>query len=194
MNGSTSAMLAEIKIRAHEIKNPIASIIGSARTLRDAFDRIDPETRGALLDVVVSQAERLNWIISAVSQYGDDDRLPTMFDATDVLGAAADDVGVSLTGVPGATLTLVADERRARFALEALLLALRPADGDTVAVTIREPSALIVRVPSVDLGDPDRVWKLVLARTLLRQEGCSIAIGSNDGLIEAIIDLHGETR
>lgn len=192
MNGSSSAMLAEIKIRAHEIKNPIASIIGSARTLRDAFDRIDPDTRCALLDVVVAQAERLDWIISAVSQYGDDDRVPTPFDATDMLGAAAQDVGIPLSGLPAGAVQVVADERRARVALEALLLALRPADGDAVTVTIRKPSALIVRVPPVDLADPDRVWKLVLARTLLRQEGCSTVIETTDAFTEASIDMRGQ--
>ncbi|KGF69595.1 histidine kinase [Hoeflea sp. BAL378] len=56
-----SALLASI---SHDLKTPLASILGAAGTLRDYSDAMSPADRADLLATVVDEAERLNRFIA----------------------------------------------------------------------------------------------------------------------------------
>lgn len=48
----------------HDLKGPLTSIYGCARTLSQRGDQMDPETRARLLDSISTQAERLTRMLS----------------------------------------------------------------------------------------------------------------------------------
>jgi two-component system sensor histidine kinase KdpD len=49
---------------SHDLRTPLASIVGAASTLRDQEDKLDPETRRDLLDSIAEEAERLSRLVS----------------------------------------------------------------------------------------------------------------------------------
>jgi len=51
---------------SHDFRTPLASIIGSASSLRSLWDRFDAETRTALLDTIREESERLNRFVGNV--------------------------------------------------------------------------------------------------------------------------------
>lgn len=48
----------------HDLRAPLSSILGCARTIRDRLDVLAPSERNELLDIVESQGERLNTMIA----------------------------------------------------------------------------------------------------------------------------------
>jgi two-component system, OmpR family, sensor histidine kinase KdpD len=49
---------------SHDLRTPLASITGSATTLRAQWDKLPEETRGELLDSISDEAERLGRLVS----------------------------------------------------------------------------------------------------------------------------------
>ena len=49
---------------SHDLKTPLASVLGSAQVIRDLDDRLDKATRAELLSTVIEEAERLNRFIA----------------------------------------------------------------------------------------------------------------------------------
>ncbi|AWN49330.1 two-component sensor histidine kinase [Methylobacterium terrae] len=49
---------------SHDLKTPLAAVLGSATTLRDLGDALDPEAQGDLLATMIDEAERLNRFIA----------------------------------------------------------------------------------------------------------------------------------
>jgi two-component system sensor histidine kinase KdpD len=49
---------------SHDLRTPLASITGSASTLRDQGDKLNSETRRDLLDSIAEEAERLSRLVS----------------------------------------------------------------------------------------------------------------------------------
>ena len=56
-----TALLTSI---SHDLKTPLAAILGSAGTLKDFADDIPPDARGELLSTIIEESERLNRFIS----------------------------------------------------------------------------------------------------------------------------------
>lgn len=56
-----SALLTSI---SHDLKTPLAAILGAAGTLRDYLDSMPPEDRVDLLSTVIDESERLNRFIA----------------------------------------------------------------------------------------------------------------------------------
>ncbi|OLP55642.1 two-component sensor histidine kinase [Rhizobium rhizosphaerae] len=56
-----TALLTSI---SHDLKTPLAAILGSAGTLKDFDGQLDAESRGELLGTVIDEAERLNRFIA----------------------------------------------------------------------------------------------------------------------------------
>ena len=48
----------------HDLRAPLTSMLGCARTIRDRFDFLKPDERAELLDIMESQGERLNSMIA----------------------------------------------------------------------------------------------------------------------------------
>jgi PAS domain S-box-containing protein len=83
-----------LAVTAHELRNPIAVIDGSAMALRSGWERATREERDGLLASVRSSADRLRRLADDLSLAARtaDDTLPQYFDdvsLTDVLGRAA---------------------------------------------------------------------------------------------------------
>ncbi|MCF4125222.1 sensor histidine kinase [Methylobacterium sp. SyP6R] len=49
---------------SHDLKTPLAAVLGAATTLRDLRDALDPEAQGELLSTMIDEAERLNRFIA----------------------------------------------------------------------------------------------------------------------------------
>ena len=49
---------------SHDLKTPLAAILGAASTLRDVSDKLDEELRDELLSTVIDESERLNRFIA----------------------------------------------------------------------------------------------------------------------------------
>lgn len=49
---------------SHDLKTPLAAVLGSATTLRDLGDALDREAQGELLATIIDEAERLNRFIA----------------------------------------------------------------------------------------------------------------------------------
>jgi two-component system, OmpR family, sensor histidine kinase KdpD len=49
---------------SHDLKTPLAAILGAASTLRDVSDKLDQESRDELLSTVIDESERLNRFIA----------------------------------------------------------------------------------------------------------------------------------
>ncbi|WP_045835959.1 sensor histidine kinase KdpD [Hyphomicrobium sp. 99] len=49
---------------SHDLKTPLAAILGAASTLRDVSDKLDDASRGELLSTVIDESERLNRFIA----------------------------------------------------------------------------------------------------------------------------------
>ena len=56
-----AALLTSI---SHDLRTPLASVLGAATTIRDFGTALDTETRGALVGTIVEEAERLNRFIA----------------------------------------------------------------------------------------------------------------------------------
>ncbi|HEV2907080.1 MAG TPA: histidine kinase dimerization/phospho-acceptor domain-containing protein, partial [Actinomycetota bacterium] len=48
----------------HDLRTPLTSILGCARTIRDRFDLLEPHERDEMLDIMEAQGERLNSMIA----------------------------------------------------------------------------------------------------------------------------------
>jgi signal transduction histidine kinase len=48
----------------HDLRTPLTSILGCARTIRDRFDVLEPHERDEMLDIMEAQGERLNSMIA----------------------------------------------------------------------------------------------------------------------------------
>jgi len=178
-----------VQARAHEIRNPIASIAGCAATLLESGSRLDGETREALLRVIVEQAHRLDWLTRAAQESEiSGDRTRAAVDAEALVREAASFAGyASVVAGPSQTS---GDERRWRMALEALMLALRPSEHDAVAIVHQTTNVITIRAQASNvLGDAERLWKLALAQRIFEEQGAVLEVHQDAELIEASVSL-----
>jgi PAS domain S-box-containing protein len=59
-----------IAVVSHELRTPLAGAYGAALTLRDNATRLDDDSRRTLLDLIVSQSERLRVLVERVLEAG----------------------------------------------------------------------------------------------------------------------------
>lgn len=169
----------------HEFRNCVASVHGCAQTLREREPGLRSDQREALLDIILKQSDRLDWLTRAASSM--DGGLPARAAATRDLASIVRDAAVFAGVDVVLDLTddapVAADEVRLGLALEAAFLALRA--GDAAATATLGQEALEIRSTARDLLQRGRVWKVALARKLLREEGCRLVLrpdpGGDDG-------------
>jgi signal transduction histidine kinase len=164
-------------VLAHEFRNPLASLHGCALTLLDRDEQLPGDIRRGLTQVIVTQSQRLGWLILAVSAMGEalGRRIEDTVDITSVVAEAGAQAEVSI--VSGKSrLQFTADRTRVRLGVEALLLALMNGGSEVTARLSDEGDVLDVVTSAGDLDRGGRSWKLDLARRLLRREGCELRI------------------
>jgi len=87
---------------AHELKTPLASILGYARMLRAAGDTLDPRRRDEFFEVVEQQGRRLTHMIDDLLQFARTDAGPQKLSRTPVDIAGVVDRAVStVSGLSG---------------------------------------------------------------------------------------------
>ena len=165
-----------IGILAHELRNPLASLQGCALTLMERSDEMSADMRQGLMQVIVGQSRRLDWLVGAVAALGGvTRRLPgDVVDVAKVVREAGELVGIPVEAGEG--VRFEGDERRVRLAVEALLMALTAGGAEGSLGVKGNGRALEVTSAAQDMDRGGRRWKLDLARSLLREEGCSLRI------------------
>lgn len=167
-----------VELLAHELRNPLASLQGCAITLQERFADLDDTRRNGLMQVVVDQSQRMDWLIGALAAMsgvlpggsGHDMHMG------EVVTRAASTAGIEPDGIP--SVSVPGDAQRAQLGLEALLLALSNGSGH-VAMRCGD-DGLEVSSPAHDLERGGRAWKLQLARKLLRQQGFSVRVNRTE--------------
>jgi hypothetical protein len=171
MRGSASQ--SPFRAVAHELLNPLASLRGGIETIAGDHARSD-DVRARLLDVVVRQSERLEWLIrAAVADPSAGPAHITFFDARHVVGEAVALTGARAPRDPG-SVRIRAEERSFRLAVEAVLMAMTHG-GATAHVDVT-PARLRVTSTYMDVRDASFLWKAELARRLLRRSDLRLRV------------------
>lgn len=169
---------------AHELRNPLASLQGCAYTLQESFEDLSPSLRRQLVEVVVKQSKRLDWLIGAVAIAGGG--MPARKIGRVETGRLIEHASGSLPSKPSITapVSFIGDEGRIRIALEALFAALYT--GPEKGKVTLQGDRLEVQ-SSLGAVASNRRWKVDVARDLLRAEGCRLRVGRTSSGIKATI-------
>jgi len=167
-----SALLTSI---SHDLKTPLAGVMGAAGTLRDYMDTMSPQDRGDLLGTILEEANRLNRFIANLldmtklesgatepqtSHQYLDDLLSTTLRRTASLGNQhiAMDVAANLPAI------LVDPVLFEQVLFNVIDNAMKYSDADT-SISIRafaEPTAVVVQIfdegPGIPAGDLERIF------------------------------------
>ncbi len=128
-----SALRADfVSLVSHELRSPMAAVIGAARTLQGRWRELTPEHRDAFLALIGDETSRLAELISDVLDTSriDAGTFTFSFDDVDVAGLVEEVVGAAAVGqdevrvtaeVSGALPRLRADRKRLRQVLQNLV-------------------------------------------------------------------------
>ena len=201
-----SALLSSV---SHDLRTPLASIIGSATTLLEYRDRLDPEDRRELLQTVLDESLRLNRYIQNLldmTRFGQQsialDR--QWVDLNDLLSSAIERLGSALTSV---VLDLKVDPEVALLQVHGALIeqvlvnlldnaAGFAIEGSTIEVkAYRCDSATVIDVanagPRIPEGERDRIFDMFYRV----EQGDRQRPGTGLGLAicRSIVTAHGGT-
>lgn len=108
----------------HDLRTPLTSILGCARTLRERSEAVSPEQRRELLDIIADQATRLNEMVGeALSRHADGPDVPVRMRPVSPLVVAERVARAACSARPGEVaidvvdVPLVTDEHRLERAL-----------------------------------------------------------------------------
>lgn len=108
----------------HDLRAPLTSILGCARTIRERFDALKPNEREEMLDIMEAQGERLNAMIAqALNRESSGPHTPLRLARTNLGEVAARVANAARAGRPGQILIevpetfLVTDTARLERAL-----------------------------------------------------------------------------
>jgi signal transduction histidine kinase len=160
-----SALRADfVSLVSHELRSPMAAVIGAARTLQDRWRSLSADQRAAFLALIADETNRLAALIGDVLDTSRIEAGTFSYSFTDVdlgrlvedaVAAAAlgqDEVRVRAT-VAGPVPSIRGDRERLRQVLANLIdnaVKYSPAEGE-VAVTVR-PENGVVRIEVADRG------------------------------------------
>jgi signal transduction histidine kinase len=160
-----SALRADfVSLVSHELRSPMASVIGSARTLRQRWRELSAEQREAFLDLIAAETDRLAGLIGDVLDtsrieagtftydFGAVDVGELVRDSVAAASLGQDEVAVS-AAVPELLPPVRGDRERLRQVLANLLenaLKYSTADGEVLVRAFADPDA--VRVEVADAG------------------------------------------
>lgn len=186
---------------AHEIRNPLASIKGSAEILADDFPPPHPKRR--MLQVLIDEAVRLNDVLTRFLAFarprppekGSFDAVKEVEEVVALMRSRPEAEGKRIlwTGSPGAALRLNADPGQIRQVLiNVLLNALQatPAGGETVIGCERRGGELICTVEDGGPGFSPEALANAFTPFFSTKEG---GTGLGLALSHRIIEQHGGT-
>ncbi|OWJ65025.1 sensor histidine kinase [Inquilinus limosus] len=187
-----AALLTSI---SHDLRTPLASIIGGISSLRQYDATLDPKARGELMETVEDEAERLNRFVGNLLDMTrlESGVLRPKLEATEVaevIGAAADRVTalvarhrLVLDIAPDLPLTLLDP-----ILLEQVLVNLidnaakyAPA-GTAITVSARDEKGLVIRVLDEGDGIPEDKLEAIFDKFHRIQQGDSAQAGTGLGL------------
>ena len=92
-----AAFVAQV---AHDVRTPLAAVIGSVQTLRQRGEQLSPEQRDALLAVIASETERVARFVDELFDAAriDADGFTYSFEDVDVAGLVAEAVAAAAAG------------------------------------------------------------------------------------------------
>lgn len=205
-----SALRADfVSLVSHELRSPLAAVIGAARTLQQRRDELTAEQRDQLLNLIVAEASRLAVLVGDVLdtsrieagtfsyRFGDVDVASLIEDV--VATASVRQAGVSVRAMLTEPLPPVrGDEERLRQVLTNLIdnAVKHSADGDAVEVSARrEDSGVCITVSDRGPGIPDGQQQLIFEKFGRAEVEGPAKPGSGLGLFIArsIAEAHGGT-
>jgi len=205
-----SALCADfVSLVSHELRSPLAAVIGAARTLQQRRDELTAEQQDQLLNLIVAEASRLAVLVGDVLdtsrieagtfsyRFGDVDVASLIEDV--VAAASVRQAEVSVRAVLAEPLPPVrGDEERLRQVLTNLVdnAVKYSAEGDAVEVSAqREEACICISVTDTGTGIPDDQQHLIFEKFGRADAEANAKPGTGLGLFIArsIAEAHGGT-
>jgi signal transduction histidine kinase len=205
-----SALRADfVSLVSHELRSPMAAVIGAARTLQDRWRTLSPDQREAFLALIADETNRLASLIGDVLdtsrieagtfsyRFGDVDLGALVGDAVGVAAVGQDEVRIRAE-VPETLPSVRGDAERLRQVLANLIenaVKYSPS-GDEVAVRARRDNGRVV----IEVSDHGPGIPLDQQRLIFEKFGrADVAGGSKPGtglglfIARSIAEAHGGT-
>ena len=203
-----SALRADfVSLVSHELRSPMASLLGSAQTLRERWRELAPEQRESFLGLIVHETTRLSALVEDVLDtsrieagtfsysFGDVDLVALVRAATAAAESGQDEVAVhaQITGTPP---TVRGDAERLRQVLSNLIdnaVKYSPAGGEVRVSTRSENGRVVVAVADRGPGIPSEQQRLIFEKFGRAKLGDKTKPGTGLGLFIArsIAEAHG---
>jgi len=198
-----SALLTSV---SHDLRTPLAGIVGAAGTLRDYADGLSPEDRDSLLETVQEEAERLSRFIANLLdmtriESGLTEPNMTLIDLDEVIGST---LRRTRTLLAGHELHLSVDRNLPMLSLDPVLMeqtlfnllenAAKYAPKGSVIELQAQPEGASVSVQVIDEGpgfpekDADRLFDMFyrVARVDRVRAGTGLGLAICKGFVEAM--------
>jgi signal transduction histidine kinase len=203
-----SALRADfVSLVSHELRSPMAAVIGAARTLQDRWRSLSPHQREAFLALIADETNRLAALVGDVLDTSRIEAGTFSYTFTDVdLGRLVEDTVTSASmgqdevsvraNVPGAVPPIRGDRERLRQVVTNLIdnaIKYSPA-GDEVDVTVRpDDGSVCITVTDRGPGIPADQQRLIFEKFGRAEVPGSSKPGTGLGLFIArsIAEAHG---
>ena len=176
--GRLSALRADfVSLVSHELRSPMAAVIGAARTLQERWRTLAPEQREAFLALIADETDRLAALVGDVLdtsrieagtfsyEFGDVDLGRLVADAVESAGFAQQDVNV-VASVHGELATIRGDRERLRQVLGNLIenaVKYSPEGGEVRVEAGTDDGAVRISVsdhgPGIPPGQESRIFE-----------------------------------
>jgi signal transduction histidine kinase len=203
-----SALRADfVSLVSHELRSPMASLIGSAQTLRERWRELGPEQRESFLGLIVHETTRLASLVEDVLDtsrieagtfsyaFADVDLGPLVRAAATAAESGQDEVAVRAE-VAGALPTVRGDAERLRQVVSNLIdnaVKYSPAGGEVRVSTRAENGRVEIAVTDRGPGIPAEQQRLIFEKFGRAKLGDKTKPGTGLGLFIArsIAEAHG---
>ncbi|KMO27492.1 DUF4118 domain-containing protein, partial [Methylobacterium aquaticum] len=195
---------------SHDLKTPLAAVLGAATTLRDLRDALGPEAKGELLATMIDEAERLNRFIANLldmTKLESGALAPNLapHDLAEIVGTALERAGKILSrhrvelalgaGLPALRLDAVLMEQvlfnlldnAAKYAPEGSLVRIEAwqetrREGDAVSLTILDEGE------GIPEGDEERIFDTFyrVRKSDRVRAGTGLGLAISRGFVEAM--------
>jgi PAS domain S-box-containing protein len=168
---------------SHELRNPLAGVVGLAEEMRDRFDEFGDAERHDLITLIAHQAAEMtslvdDLLVAARDDVGDVAVVPEVVDVSEMVKGLVTGLDVEVDLPIGTELSAWADPQRLRQIVRNLLSNAQRHGGETLRVAVRRlDDCIVVTVsddgPGVDPADADAIFE-----AYQRADGSSVKRGS----------------